>query len=160
MKPEQNAWQEAEPSPAFLVAEAAAYWLLTKKAEDVVLLDLRGRSDVCDFFVVCTGLSDIQTRALARAVTTGLEALGQEPLHTEGLREGRWILLDYVDVIVHCFLAEVRQYYLLERFWGDAPRLQVDEEHFWRQEVRERHSELPLTSGPSSSPGPEESTRS
>ena len=142
MIPETNAWNADPTSPSFLLAEAAALWALTEKAEDVVLLDLRGRSDVCDFFLICTGHTDVQTLAIAETVQKGLAAGGQEPLNVEGLPEGRWVLLDYFDVVIHVFQPETRAYYLLERLWGDAPRLDVPEDHIDDAVVRERHPEL------------------
>jgi ribosome-associated protein len=138
----QPAWDEQEISPAFLLAEAAAYWTLTKKGDEVVVLDLRGRSDVCDFFVICTGNSDVQARAIASAVREGLAQGGCDLTHVEGLPEARWVLLDYVEVVVHVFQPEVRQYYLLERLWGDAPRLEIPVDYFAASAIRDRHPEL------------------
>lgn len=132
-----------DDSPGFLLAERAAYHLLALKAEDVVILDLRGLSDVCDFFVLASGRADVQVRAAARAVRDGLAAVGQKPAGTEGEAEGRWVLLDYVDVVVHVLKPAVRQYYQLERLWGDAAALPIDAGHPDRQEFRRRHPDLP-----------------
>jgi ribosome-associated protein len=131
-----------DDSPAFLLAERAAYHLLALKAEDVVILDLRGLSDVCDFFVLASGLADVQVRAAARAVRDGLVAVGQKPAGTEGETEGRWALLDYVDVVVHVLKPAVRQYYQLERLWGDAAALAIDEDHLNCEGFRRRHPDL------------------
>lgn len=144
MPPDLPAWQEQEPPPSFLLAEEAAFWALTRKAQDLVALDLRGRSDICDFFLIGTGQADVQTRAIARALQEGLGAHGHELLHAEGLQEGRWVLLDYVDVIVHVQQPAARQYYLLERLWGDAPRLEFPEDYFDQPAVRQRHPALPF----------------
>jgi ribosome-associated protein len=93
---------------------------LTKKAQDVRILDLRKLSSVTDVFVVCHGDSDVQVRAIAEAVLDGLKQEGHRVWHKEGMEYCRWVLLDYVDVVVHIFLKETREYYGLERLWGDA----------------------------------------
>ncbi|MDD5718902.1 MAG: ribosome silencing factor [Candidatus Krumholzibacteria bacterium] len=138
-----------DESAGFLLAERAAYHLLTLKGEDVVILDLRRLSDVCDFFVIGCGHADTQVKAMARSVRTGLAGVGQKPAGSEGEADGRWVLLDFVDVVVHVFRPEVRQYYQLERLWGDARFLAVTERHVQSDEWRRRHPDLALT-GPSS----------
>jgi ribosome-associated protein len=93
-----------------------------KQAQDVVVLDLRGLSDVTDYFVICHASSGRQVVAIAGAIEERLDReLGCRPSHVEGLRGGEWVLLDYVDFVVHVFLAEKRRFYRLERLWGDAP---------------------------------------
>ena len=119
-----------EPSPAATptqdLAREAARLTLTKRAEDVVILDLRALDGVCDFFVIATGHSEIQVRAIANAVEEGLrESRRLKPWHSEGFEARRWILLDYVDVVVHVFHARAREYYLLDKLWGDAAREDV-----------------------------------
>ena len=119
-----------QPSPAAApnhnLAREAARLTLTKRAEDVVILDLRALDGVCDFFVIATGNSEVQVRAIADAVEEGLrESRGIKPWHSEGFEARRWILLDYVDVVVHVFHARAREYYLLEKLWGDAAREDV-----------------------------------
>jgi len=109
-------------SKAHGLAREAARLTLTKRAEDVVILDLRGLQGVCDYFVLATGHSEVQVRAIADAVDEGMAALGQKVWHTEGYEARRWILLDYVDVVVHVFHAKAREYYLLDKLWGDAGR--------------------------------------
>jgi ribosome-associated protein len=94
---------------------------LGKKAEDVVLIDLRRVTNIAEYFVVCTAGSDVQVRAIADAVVDGLAAAKHKVWHSEGYQVRSWILLDYVDVVVHVFLPEARTYYALERLWGDAP---------------------------------------
>jgi ribosome-associated protein len=103
---------------------------LSLKAEDVVLLDLRKLSSMADFFVVCSGASDVHVRAIADAVRDGLTAREEhiKPWHMEGYDSLRWVLLDYVHVIVHIFRRESREYYSLEKFWGDAP-VETVEDH-------------------------------
>ena len=119
-----------QPSPATApnhnLAREAARLTLTKRAEDVVILDLRALDGVCDFFVIATGNSEVQVRAIADAVEEGLrESRGIKPWHSEGFEARRWILLDYVDVVVHVFHARAREYYLLDKLWGDAAREDV-----------------------------------
>jgi ribosome-associated protein len=104
------------------LARLAARLTLTKRAEDVMILDLRKLDQVCDFFVLATGHSEVQVKAIADAVEDGLRGEGQRPWHTEGYEARRWILLDYVDVVVHVFHARAREYYLLDKLWGDAGR--------------------------------------
>jgi ribosome-associated protein len=119
-----------QPSPAATptheLAREAARLTLTKRAEDVVILDLRALDGVCDFFVIATGHSEIQVRAIADAVEEGLrESRRLKPWHSEGFEARRWVLLDYVDVVVHVFHARAREYYLLDKLWGDAAREDV-----------------------------------
>ncbi len=104
------------------LAREAARLTLTKRAEDVVILDLRELDGVCDYFVLATGQSEVQTRAIADAVDEGMRARGIRPWHTEGYEARRWILLDYVDFVVHVFHTRAREYYLLDKLWGDAGR--------------------------------------
>lgn len=92
-----------------------------KKAEDVVLMDLREVTNFTDYFVICTARSDPQMRAIADSIQEGLLPQKQKAWHAEGYDGRSWILLDYVHVVVHVFLPETRQYYALERLWGDAP---------------------------------------
>ena len=115
---------ESRPTPpeAQDLARAAARLTLTKRAEDVLILDLRDLGGVCDFFVLATGTSEVQVRAIADAVHEGLGGEGVKPWHVEGYEARRWILLDYVDVVVHVFHAKAREYYLLDKLWGDARR--------------------------------------
>jgi ribosome-associated protein len=101
----------------------AAQLALEKKGADITILDLRGFDIGCDFFVIVTAQSDPHVRAIAEWITD--EAARRQdvrPWHVEGLRLGQWVLLDYVDWVVHVFRAETRGYYMLERLWGDAPR--------------------------------------
>lgn len=97
-----------------------ALFALTKKAADVTIMDLRKVTDMADFFVICSGDSDTQVKAIADAVTEGMEQSGVQAWHREGLTERQWVLLDYVDVVVHVFHKEARKFYGLEKLWGDA----------------------------------------
>lgn len=93
------------------------------KARDLVVLDLRGLHDATDFFLVGSGTSDAHVRGIAHAVLDALARHGQHPHHIEGLPSGRWVLLDFVDFVVHLFHPEARAFYQLERLWDDAPAL-------------------------------------
>jgi len=108
------------------LAREAADLALSKKAEDVVILDLRELSTVTDFFVICSGSSDTHIKAISDAIEEGLEAKGTRKWHIEGYTHKRWVLLDYVDVVVHVFHQKTREFYLLERLWGDAKIERVD----------------------------------
>lgn len=103
------------------LAERAAELADSKKAEDIVLMDLRDVTNFVDYFVLCTATSDAQLRAVADAVRDGLEKVEHKVWHAEGYEARSWVLLDYVDVVVHVFLPETRAYYALEKLWGDAP---------------------------------------
>ncbi len=93
---------------------------LSRKAKDVVIMDLRKVTTMADYFVVCTGESETQVRAIADAVMEGMSKVGEKPWHSEGLQNLQWVLLDYVDVVVHVFHKEARAFYGLEKLWGDA----------------------------------------
>lgn len=110
---------------ARIAAEAAA----EKKAEDVMAIDVAELLVVTDFFVIATGRTDIQVRAIADAVEDALrEKLGVKPIGREGAAEGKWVLLDFADLVVHVFQPEEREFYRLEKLWGDAPRLELPDE--------------------------------
>jgi len=90
------------------------------KATDVLILSLKGVSDMTDFFVIASGTSDTHVRSTAQRVEDELKREGVRPTHAEGSEQGRWVILDYVDVVVHLFHPTARRYYQLERLWGDA----------------------------------------
>lgn len=96
-----------------------------RKARDLTVLDLRGISNACDFFLIASGTSDTHVRGIADAVLDAMQRHGQRPHHIEGLATGRWVLLDYVDFVIHLFHPETRSFYQLERLWSDAPALQA-----------------------------------
>lgn len=102
------------------MADKLARLALTKKAYDVKILDLRKLTTITDFFVICTADSDTQVKAIADAVMEGSKKLGERPWHKEGIQSLRWVLLDYVEVVVHIFLKDTRRFYGLENLWGDA----------------------------------------
>ena len=105
----------------------AAELALERKAHDVVILDLRGISTATDYFVIAGGTSDVQVKAIAEHVHDELKKESVRPEHKEGLRGGRWVLLDYVDFVVHVFHPQARDFYQLENLWGDAPRWEAPE---------------------------------
>jgi ribosome-associated protein len=99
---------------------------LDKKAEDVVVLDLRGLCQFTDYFVICHGSTSRQVLAIADAIEERLLEEGRrKPKHVEGRRVADWILMDFIDVVVHVFVDEKREFYGLERLWGDAPHIEL-----------------------------------
>jgi len=98
----------------------------SRKATDSVILDLRGISTVTDFFIICSGTSDTNVRAIADAVEETLKKEGHPPHGVEGREEKTWILLDYVDFVVHVFQHEKRLAFSLENLWEDAKRIPVE----------------------------------
>ena len=95
---------------------------LERKAHDVTVLDLRGISSATDYFVIASGRSDVQVKAIAEHVFAELKEDDVRAGHVEGLTSGRWVLLDYIDFVVHVFHPQARAFYQLENLWGDAPR--------------------------------------
>jgi ribosome-associated protein len=113
-------------SPERLATTAAAY-AADKKASDIVVLDLRAVAGYTDFFVIVSGTSDRQAKAIHDGIHQGLKHHeGLLPRRVEGLGEARWILMDYLDVVVHVFTPETRDFYRLEALWGDVPRRDLD----------------------------------
>jgi ribosome-associated protein len=106
-------------------ARIAAEAGLDRKAVDPVILDVSAIVSFADAFVVLTGRSDRQVKAIAEGVEQALRARGERPLGVEGIDEGRWVLMDLNDVIVHVFQDEVRAHYDIERLWSDAPRIEL-----------------------------------
>jgi ribosome-associated protein len=101
------------------IAELAA----DKKALDIVQLDMRGVVDYTDYLLICSGGSDRQVKAIADGIRFGLkDAQGVGPRRVEGLTQARWVLIDYLDVVVHIFVPELRDFYGLERLWGEVPQ--------------------------------------
>lgn len=106
---------------------AAAKAALEKKASDLIVYDVRGLTTIADYFIICSGDSLRQVRAIRDHVEEILSKKGCHPYSTEGENTGRWVLMDYSDLVVHVFKNEVRGFYALERLWGDAPQLEVEE---------------------------------
>lgn len=110
------------------VVKAAASAAVSRRAQDGVILDLRELDGFTDFFAIFSGTSDIQVEGISQAVLEELETnWEQKPWHQEGERKADWILLDYVDFVVHVFLSERRAYYNLERLWAEAARIELPE---------------------------------
>jgi ribosome-associated protein len=107
------------------LARRIADLALDKKAYDIKILDLSKVSSVCDYFVICSADADVQVRAIADHIADELRQGGDRCWHREGYESLRWVLLDYVDVVVHIFIREVREFYGLEDLWGDAPTEEV-----------------------------------
>lgn len=112
--------------PAAEILEAAIAACEERKAREGLVLDLRELNDATDYFLIVSGTSDTHVRAIAEHVIETLEAkdLGK-PYSIEGLAQGRWVLLDYVDMVIHVFHPELRSFYQLEGLWGDAPRRRI-----------------------------------
>ena len=120
--PTRDASRQLSPEEmAAAIADLAA----DRKAQDIVQLDLRGMIGYADYFVICSGRTDRQTRAIHDGIHEGMKARGILPRRVEGVSEARWILLDYLDVVVHVFTPDTREYYRLEQLWGEAPSLAV-----------------------------------
>jgi ribosome-associated protein len=109
------------------VVARAAELALERKGYDVIALDLRGISSATDFFVLASGRSDVQVKAIAEHISEELRREGTRPSHVEGLQGGRWVLLDYIDFVVHVFHPHAREFYQLENLWGDAPRWEAED---------------------------------
>ncbi|MDI3534203.1 MAG: ribosome-associated protein [Thermosediminibacterales bacterium] len=108
------------------VAEIAAKALDDKKAKDIVVLGIYNVSLIADYFVIASGTSTVQVKALADEVEERLQENGVDILHKEGYNDARWILLDYGDVVVHIFHEKERSFYDLERVWADAETIELD----------------------------------
>lgn len=104
------------------LALAAAKLALEKSGQDIVILDLRKLTDVASYFVVCTGSVDVHVKAIADHIVDTLKTKNTKAWHVEGYKGLSWVLLDYVHVVVHIFQPESRNYYALEKLWGDAPK--------------------------------------
>lgn len=128
-KPRRPRRPAAPASPSsHELALAAAREALKKKGEEVVLLDLRTLTGVCDYFVIVSAGSDTQVRAIADQVVQGLGEQGVKVWHVEGYPNGRWILCDFVNVVVHVFHQETRGLYQLERLWADAGKERIGDD--------------------------------
>lgn len=97
-----------------------------RKGRDVTVLDLRGLSSATDYFLIVTGTSDMHVRSIANHIMDEMKKADVRPDHVEGVRSGRWVLIDYIDFVVHVFHPAARDFYQLERLWGDAPALAVE----------------------------------
>jgi ribosome-associated protein len=105
------------------LAEEIGKFIDAKKGDDIVILDLRGISSIADYFVIATGNSDRQVVAIADHVEDELAKLGIYTKYKDGMKTGRWVVMDYHDILVHIFHKEERDYYNLERLWNDAKKI-------------------------------------
>jgi len=110
------------------IALAAARAAAAKQAEDVAILDVHELIVITDYFVICSGRSQPQVKTIVEEIEKAVRRIGERPVRREGEAEARWVLLDYIDVVVHVFAEEEREYYDLERLWSDAPRVAVNGE--------------------------------
>jgi len=110
------------------LAKQISRFAIEKKAADVLLMDLRKVTTTADFFVVCSAGSDTQVKAIADSILDGTENIGMKAWHAEGMQALMWVVLDYVDVVVHIFHKEARSFYNLERLWGDAKITEITDE--------------------------------
>ena len=119
----------AEPElTAVETARALAALAADKKAIDIVCLDLREVAAYTDFFLVCSGGTDRQTKAIHDGIHEGMKSqYGRLPARVEGMPQARWIVMDYSDVVVHAFVPDLRDFYRLEQLWGEVPRLELPE---------------------------------
>jgi ribosome-associated protein len=116
--------READPMTPEELARKIVDYAEDRKALDIVQLDLRGMIGYTDYFVICSGRSERQAKGIHDAIYEGLKSAHRRlPERVEGLPGARWILMDYLDVVVHLFVPETREYYRLEQLWGEAPVL-------------------------------------
>lgn len=124
--PETHSLSDRAHEESYQIAQAAIVAADDRKAENIVLLAIGDVSSLADYFVIVSGLSKTQVRAIANAVEDAIsEKLGRKPRNIAGLQDSTWVLLDYGDVIVHAMMDKEREYYGLEAFWGHAPKLEV-----------------------------------
>ena len=113
---------------ALETARKAGQIALAKKGFDVKVLKMDNISSICDYFVIVSGDADVHVKAISNAIYDELLDQGIKPYHREGMGSGSWVLLDYVDVVVHIFKEPVRSFYALEKLWGDAPIEELKDE--------------------------------
>jgi ribosome-associated protein len=122
-----RAGEQARPIEPTRLADLISGYASDVKALDIVELDLRGVLGYTDYFVICSGGTDRQTKAIHDRIHENMKKQhGLLPRRVEGLSEARWILMDYLDVIVHIFTPDAREYYRLEQLWGEAPKRAVE----------------------------------
>jgi ribosome-associated protein len=113
-------------SDSLALAQRAAQIAIDHRAQDVVLLDLRGVTDMTDFFLIASGTSDTHVRSIGQHLIEDMKKEGSPAHHVEGIEKGRWVLLDYVDFVVHVFHPTLRNFYQLERLWADAEQIPLE----------------------------------
>ena len=127
--------QDKEVLPAQERALKCAAFALDKKALDVKILEIKRISSIADYLVLASGRSDRQVQAIAESVKVGLKPFDR-PIDMEGVDEGRWIVIDYGDIIVHVFQEDVRRIYNLDELWGRAPQLDIPDEYLWENKEK------------------------
>lgn len=129
MRTGSNRDRKDKPDNLDEIVREVARFTLDKKGEEVIVLDLRKVTDATDFFIMVSGDTDVQVRAIADHVIDRIkETRRLKPWHVEGYQYGTWILLDYIDFVLHVFEKETRDYYQLERLWGDAETVELNSE--------------------------------
>ncbi len=108
------------------ISKEIARIIYEKKGEEILILNLEKKSPIARFFIICTATSPIHAQAISDSIEEELSKKNHFPHHIEGYEKGSWILLDYLDIIVHIFIPEARSFYGLERLWGDAPRVEFN----------------------------------
>lgn len=121
--------KKRKTSPAVKLTKAIVHGMQEKKAQDIIIMDLREvKNAVADFFVICSGTSDKQLSAIADSVEEEVsKELGEDPWHREGRQNKEWMLIDYINVVVHVFRKDKRNFFALEKLWGDAEITEVTE---------------------------------
>ncbi len=114
-----------KPIKSNQLADIIGKLTLTKQAENVLSIDVRKVSSSADYFIICSAETGIQVSAIANAVRKGTPS---KPWHVEGLNNQNWVLLDYVDVVLHIFKTQTREFYSLEKLWADAPTVEITDE--------------------------------
>ena len=102
------------------ISKLIAEVIYEKKGEEILILNLEGKSPIAKFFIICTATSSIHAQAISDSIKEELHKMNHSPHHIEGYERGTWVLLDYLDIVVHIFVPETRTFYGLERLWGDA----------------------------------------
>jgi ribosome-associated protein len=113
-------------SNSLALVQRAAQIALDSKAQDLIILDLRGVTDMTDFFIIANGTSDTAVRSIGQHLVEEMKKEGSPAHHIEGLEKGRWVLLDFVDFVVHVFHPTLRNFYQLERLWADAEQVPLE----------------------------------
>jgi ribosome-associated protein len=134
--------QQSPPTTTEL-ADEIAHYAAEKKAREILELDVRGLVSYTDYLLICTGNTERQTNAIREAIDEGLRGMrGIRPRRVEGLPKGAWILMDYLDVVVHIFTPATREFYRLEALWGEAPARQLEESASVREPAAEPATQI------------------
>jgi len=118
----------AEATPSEELAHEIAELALSKKADNIQILDVREQTTITDFFLICAGSTDVHVKAIHDAILDGMASV-DKPWHVEGMQSLRWVLIDFVHVVVHIFQQEARDFYQLERLWADATLEIIGDSH-------------------------------